>query len=144
MLLYGKWALLCACMRHKKHLHALLAKMLIAKAAGTTFSPVVLQDMQWCWHALSMFCPAAGYASFFLLSAGLGPLSLRVLCQMALRQHFIGCCIAIRQELTHRQEAIVKNHTGLTLWYLGSLVSYLASHEVDAKRRSPFFSLTLW
>jgi len=63
--------------------------------------------------------PAAGYAGFFLLSAGLGPRSLRVLCQLALRQHLIGCCNTIRQELTHRQQAIVKDHTGATLWCIG-------------------------
>ena len=70
---------------------------------------------------VSLLCavhPAAAYATF-LLSAGFGPLSLRVLCQAALRQHLIGCCNTMRRELTHRQEAIVKDHTGATLWRIG-------------------------
>jgi hypothetical protein len=36
---------------------------------------------------------------------------------VALRQHLIGCCNTIREELTHRQQAIVKDLTGPTLWY---------------------------
>ncbi len=112
-------------MMHKKHLLALIGKTLnsnicrdhLVSSRVATYATVLAYAV----HSLCSAHPAAGYAGFFL-SAGLGPLSLRVLCQMALRQHLIGCCNTIRQELTHRQEAIVKSHTGLTLWYLGSLV----------------------
>ena len=46
------------------------------------------------------------------MGAGCGPASLQILSQLALRQHILNCCNAIRDKITQRQEVIVKEHAG--------------------------------
>ena len=68
------------------------------------------------------------------MGAGCGPASLRVLSQYALRQHLLNCCIAIEDDISQHQKALVKDHAGQLVCqaYVTAYILHAASHRYSA------------